>query len=190
MVKQSADHLLTVLGDLLDFSRIEHGRIEVAFQPVFRLRDGHLTGYEALARWQHPDHGMVSPAEFIPIAETTGQIIAIGEWVFQQACHQVADWRLRLDPAFQVSVNKSPVQCQHKVAGHPSWAGQMLAQRFGLGPSDTCYLSMPLFHSNAVMAGWAPAVAGRCGRDTGSGGTTAGTAGSRTPSRASSGRTA
>jgi diguanylate cyclase (GGDEF)-like protein/PAS domain S-box-containing protein len=103
-------------------------QFQVVYQPIVDMATGRAAKAEALLRWHHPALGPVSPAQFIPIAETSGLIVPIGEWVFQQACHQVADWRLRLDPAFQVSVNKSPVQCQHKVAGHPSWAGQMLAQ--------------------------------------------------------------
>lgn len=103
-------------------------QLRVVYQPIVDMATGRAAKAEALLRWQHPTLGPVSPAQFIPIAETSGLIVPIGEWVFQQACQQVTQWRERLDAAFQISVNKSPVQFQHKVAGQVSWAGQMRAQ--------------------------------------------------------------
>jgi diguanylate cyclase (GGDEF)-like protein/PAS domain S-box-containing protein len=76
------------------------------FQPQLGLADGQVLGFEALVRWQHADRGMVSPAEFIPVAEETGQIIPLGNWVLREACRQAAAWPT---PA-RVAVNLSAVQ--------------------------------------------------------------------------------
>ncbi|GAA2674946.1 putative bifunctional diguanylate cyclase/phosphodiesterase [Actinoplanes palleronii] len=72
---------------------IEENQFSLVYQPIVRLSDERLTGVEALIRWNHPTRGMVSPVEFIPIAERTGQIVAIGRWALQEACRQAAEWR-------------------------------------------------------------------------------------------------
>lgn len=72
---------------------VERGEIVAAFQPIVALSDGAITGVEALARWRHPARGMVSPAEFIPVAEDTGLIGGIGGAVLREACERVARWR-------------------------------------------------------------------------------------------------
>jgi diguanylate cyclase (GGDEF)-like protein len=85
---------------------IEKQQFEVHFQPSIRLNDNSVTGFEALLRWHHPDRGMISPAEFIPIAEDTGLINQIGQWVLTEACKQAVTW----PPHMSVAVNLSPVQ--------------------------------------------------------------------------------
>jgi diguanylate cyclase (GGDEF)-like protein len=65
---------------------------ELHYQPIVDLRSGHVTGLEALVRWRHPERGIVLPDEFITIAEETGLIVPLGEWVINAACHQLADW--------------------------------------------------------------------------------------------------
>ena len=85
---------------------IERGEMHLAYQPVIALIDDQVIGYEALIRWTHPTLGMVSPAKFIPLAEETGQILAIGAWVLQEACRQAA----QLPGNLYVAVNVSPVQ--------------------------------------------------------------------------------
>ena len=92
-------------------------QFRVAYQPIIDLRTGAVHKAEALIRWQHPTRGLISPAEFIPVAESSGLIIGIGEWVFRQAAAQVRKWRNSHHPDFQVSINKSPVQF-HNDAGH------------------------------------------------------------------------
>jgi diguanylate cyclase (GGDEF)-like protein len=85
---------------------ITTGGLEVHYQPCVSLQDGKITGCEALVRWRHPERGLVSPAEFIPIAEDTGLINELGEWVLTTACTEAATW-----PAdIRLAVNVSPVQ--------------------------------------------------------------------------------
>jgi diguanylate cyclase (GGDEF)-like protein/PAS domain S-box-containing protein len=85
-------------------------QFQVVYQPIVSLADGRITKAEALLRWQHPVRGWVSPAEFIPVAEASGLIHPLGQWVLEQAAAQLAQWRARLHPQFQISVNRSPVQ--------------------------------------------------------------------------------
>ncbi|MCK1390884.1 EAL domain-containing protein [Bradyrhizobium sp. 1] len=85
---------------------IAQGALEVYYQPCLSLKDDRITGCEALVRWRHPERGMVSPAEFIPIAEDTGLINQIGEWVLATACRDAANW----PDDIRLAVNVSPVQ--------------------------------------------------------------------------------
>ncbi|MFT4120593.1 EAL domain-containing protein [Bradyrhizobium sp.] len=85
---------------------ITHGGLEVYYQPCLSLKDDRITGCEALVRWRHPERGMVSPAEFIPIAEDTGLINEIGEWVLATACRDAVNW----PDDIRLAVNVSPVQ--------------------------------------------------------------------------------
>ena len=86
------------------------GQLELHYQPEIPLADGHMFGTEALLRWVHPTHGMISPARFIPIAEQSGLIVPIGEWVLATACHQAAEWIAAGREDFVMSVNLSPRQ--------------------------------------------------------------------------------
>ncbi len=85
-------------------------QLRVYYQPIIDLTDGQIYKAEALVRWQHPVRGLVSPAEFIPLAESSGLIVEVGDWVFRQAAEQVKRWRDVHHASFQISVNKSPVQ--------------------------------------------------------------------------------
>jgi diguanylate cyclase (GGDEF)-like protein len=82
------------------------GRFEIHYQPLVDLRTGEVTGCEALLRWRHPVRGMISPAEFVPVAEETGLIEEIGQWVLRTACAEAARWPMHV----RVAVNVSPVQ--------------------------------------------------------------------------------
>jgi len=93
----------------------------VLYQPIIELASGCIHKAEALIRWQHPLEGLVSPVDFIPIAEETGMILDIGDWVFQQAAIQVAEWRRSHHAEFQISVNKSPVQFNSLKQTHSKW---------------------------------------------------------------------
>jgi diguanylate cyclase (GGDEF)-like protein len=85
---------------------IESGELVLHYQPLVRTGDGRITGVEALVRWQHPDYGMVSPAEFVPIAEQSGAIGELTGWVLGEATRQLAEWRSD-GYTFGVSVNLS-----------------------------------------------------------------------------------
>lgn len=89
---------------------IERREFPVYYQPVVNLQTGQIIGAEALVRWLHPTRGMVSPAEFIPVAEETGLIVQIGEWVLQAACTQTQKWVAAGFSSFRVSVNLSARQ--------------------------------------------------------------------------------
>jgi diguanylate cyclase (GGDEF)-like protein len=89
---------------------VARGEVTVAFQPIVELSSGCTRGFEALARWNHPDLGCVTPGEFIPIAEASGEIVLIGEHVLRTACKQLARWRTQSGQDLQVTVNLSPVQ--------------------------------------------------------------------------------
>ncbi|WFU71727.1 MULTISPECIES: EAL domain-containing protein [unclassified Bradyrhizobium] len=92
---------------------IKNGELSLAFQPQGVARhsvaESDIIGFEALARWQHPVRGQVSPAEFIPIAEESGLIVEMGEWILREACREAASWPNPL----QVAVNLSPAQFMH-----------------------------------------------------------------------------
>lgn len=85
---------------------IRNGELELYFQPLFALAQNRVTAFEALLRWNHPKRGMVSPVQFIPLAEDTGLIVPIGEWVLREACRIAATWPDHI----RVAVNISPVQ--------------------------------------------------------------------------------
>ncbi|MGZ5052974.1 MAG: EAL domain-containing protein [Methylobacter sp.] len=92
---------------------LERGQLEVYYQPQVSMRDGCIIGAEALLRWRHPELGAVSPAEFIPITESSGLILPIGEWVLRSAVRQARAW---LDEGFDpltIAVNLSAVQFRH-----------------------------------------------------------------------------
>jgi diguanylate cyclase (GGDEF)-like protein len=94
---------------------INEGMIEVAYQPLFHIGSGHLRGFEALARWNHPIRGPVSPTTFIPIAEEAGMIIELSDQVLSSACAQVRQWQL-LDPSLRelkLQVNLSGADLAH-----------------------------------------------------------------------------
>jgi diguanylate cyclase (GGDEF)-like protein len=95
--KQLEDDLRTALSA---------NQFYVAYQPVVSTEGVRIVGYEALIRWDHPTRGAISPAEFIPIAEETGLIESIGEWVLRTACHEAASWPQHV----RVAVNVSPIQ--------------------------------------------------------------------------------
>jgi len=93
---------------------LERGELRVHYQPIFALSDGHITAMEALVRWEHPVKGLVSPADFIPLAEDTGLIVPIGAWVLGEACARMREWQQQFPhvPPLNVSVNLSARQFQ------------------------------------------------------------------------------
>ncbi len=103
-------------------------QFEVYYQPIVELATGNIHKAEALIRWHHPERGMVSPADFIPLAEETGLILGIGDWVFKQAVQQAKQWRSRFHESFQISVNKSPVQFHDEASTCISWPAYLEQQ--------------------------------------------------------------
>ena len=91
---------------------VERGELVLLYQPQLDLRSGGIVGFEALVRWRHPQRGMVAPSEFIPAAEETGLIGAIGEWVLRAACAQAIDWHGAGHTTLQAAVNCSAKQFQ------------------------------------------------------------------------------
>lgn len=89
---------------------LEQQQLEVYYQPILCAGTQKVCALESLIRWHHPERGMVSPAEFIPLAEESGQIVAIGNWVLEQACHDITAMNRLRDEAISVAVNISPVQ--------------------------------------------------------------------------------
>jgi len=91
---------------------IENQEFLVYYQPILSLESGRLSGFEALVRWQHPERGLVSPADFIPVAEETGLIVPIGWWVLEEACRQMRDWQSQSSSyrSLTLSVNLSSRQ--------------------------------------------------------------------------------
>ena len=87
---------------------LEQGEFVLHYQPQLSLQSGAVTGFEGVVRWQEPELGLVGPDEFIPIAEETGLILPLGEWILREACRQIAAWRARGVCPVPISVNLSP----------------------------------------------------------------------------------
>ncbi|WP_271253073.1 EAL domain-containing protein [Pseudanabaena sp. Chao 1811] len=97
---------LTQLESELHYA-LDHQEFELYYQPIVSLKNERLTGFEALIRWKNPKRGFISPIEFIPLAEDTGLIIAVGDWVIQEACQQLQDWLHKFPEAasLKMSIN-------------------------------------------------------------------------------------
>lgn len=89
---------------------LDNDELRLFYQPKFCAPRGPILGFEALLRWQHPQHGLLSPDKFLPMAEKTGMIVNIGNWVIQEACRQLRQWHLQGHPHWSVAVNLSALQ--------------------------------------------------------------------------------
>jgi diguanylate cyclase (GGDEF)-like protein/PAS domain S-box-containing protein len=120
---------------------LDRNELFLVYQPQVDMRTGTITGLEALLRWQHPQLGLVPPARFIGVAENSGMIVRIGEWVMQTACAQAKKWQDAGLPAVPVAVNVSPVQFRQQ--GFPDLVRDVLRST-GLEPK---YLELELTES-------------------------------------------
>ena len=127
---------------------LPNNELELFYQPLVSLAQYRVSSFEALLRWRHPQHGLVSPAEFISLAEETGLIIPIGEWVLQQACADAAAW----PDEIKVAVNVSAVQFRSprlvEAVSDALTASGLLAQRLELEVTE----SVLLHDSDATLA--------------------------------------
>jgi len=103
---------------------LERDELEVHYQPFYSLDEQQIVGAEALVRWRHPVHGLISPERFIPIAEETGLILPLGRYVLDKACQQACSIRVRLGVGLPISINLSPRQFQE--SGLAAYVGTML----------------------------------------------------------------
>ncbi|CAN1209780.1 Response regulator receiver modulated diguanylate cyclase/phosphodiesterase [Tumidithrix helvetica PCC 7403] len=109
-MQQTAMHRLSLEVNLQE--AIKSQQLQVHYQPIFLVNTMQLIGFEALVRWQHPTQGWISPLEFIPLAEETGLIVILGNWVLAEACRQLGRWKAQFTEAcpHRISVNLSGVQ--------------------------------------------------------------------------------
>ena len=115
---------------------MENGSLSLHFQPKHDVRTGVIVGVEALARWTHPEVGPVGPDEFIPLAERSGLITRIGEWVIRESCRQLCAWRERGLPMVRIAINLSPLQLSQPDL--PDIASRIIAEA-GLSPGHIMF---------------------------------------------------
>ncbi|MGS1116915.1 putative bifunctional diguanylate cyclase/phosphodiesterase [Castellaniella sp. UC4442_H9] len=129
-MQEQAQTRMRLVNDL--HLALDQQQFSLDYQPIVDLYTGRVAKAETLLRWHHPVMGRVPPAEFIPLAEETGIIRAIGDWVFCEATRQVAQWRSRFGQDIQVSVNISPAQLRHEGLDHAFWQSHL--NTLGLSP--------------------------------------------------------
>lgn len=128
-MQEKVDRKLYLSGQLRE--ALANEEISMFYQPIVDFKTGEIHKAEALIRWKHPELGYIPPDEFIPIAEETDQIVKVGNWVFYQVAKQISAWRFNHDPAFQVSINKSPAQFT-RLCNQEVWINYL--RRIDLGP--------------------------------------------------------
>jgi diguanylate cyclase (GGDEF)-like protein/PAS domain S-box-containing protein len=148
-MQEAAQARMRLVADLR--VAIAEKQFQLYYQPIVDLATGAIHKAEALIRWHHPNRGFIPPAEFIPLAEEIGMIVEIGDWVFHEAIHQLARWRVSLDSAFQISINKSPVQFLREDSSNKVWADSLA--EFGL-PGHSIVIEITeglLLETNAIV---------------------------------------
>ncbi|QSB01819.1 EAL domain-containing protein [Methylomonas sp. EFPC1] len=124
-MQESAQARLRLSNDLRQ--ALAGQQFYLCYQPIVELATNTVRKAEALIRWQHPTRGLINPADFIPIAEETGLISSIGNWIFQEAAEQTSRWRQSIHEKFQISINKSPVQFRNERESHRDWLDRLEA---------------------------------------------------------------
>ena len=127
-LQEAALNRMHLINDLR--GALPNNQFRLYYQPVVELANGNIHKAEALIRWQHPERGLISPAEFVVLAEESGMIVEIGDWVFREAALQVKRLRTSHHPDFQISVNKSPVQFRNDELYFKKWLPHL--QQMGL----------------------------------------------------------
>jgi diguanylate cyclase (GGDEF)-like protein len=126
-MRDAALKRMTLISDLRH--AIEHDELYLVYQPIMNMADGRINKAEALIRWLHPSRGIVCPDDFIPIAEETGLIIDISNWVFDKVCTDARHWRKTLCADLQLSINTSPVHYTDPERCITQWLERMLESR-------------------------------------------------------------
>ncbi|WP_248930419.1 putative bifunctional diguanylate cyclase/phosphodiesterase [Paenibacillus hamazuiensis] len=123
---------------------LQHGELALHYQPQMDIESGRVVGMEALIRWHHPEKGVISPVDFIPLAEETGLIVPIGEWVLKEACRQNKTWQLQGFDPIPVSINLSTRQfLQHNLK-------ETVAEVLKETGLDARYLELEITESSAM----------------------------------------
>ncbi len=133
-------------------SALERSELELFYQPLVSLADGQIVGLEALLRWVNPDLGPVEPSEFIPVAEDSGLIVPVGEWVLNEACRQMAEWTAALGTRLPIPVTANVSGRQLAERDFPDIVGSAL-RKSGLAPGQ---LGLELTESVLLEGGKAP----------------------------------
>ena len=118
-MQEAAMRRMSTVKDL--HTALPNNELLLYYQPIVDLSSGEIRKAEALIRWQHPKHGLMTPDRFIGYAEESRQITEIGDWVYRQALERVSQWRQAFDPDFQVCINASPVQFDSKSTHVDQW---------------------------------------------------------------------
>lgn len=111
-MQEQAQTRMRLVNDL--HVALDQQQFSLAYQPIVDLSTGSITKAEVLLRWNHPTRGLIPPSEFVPLAEETGMIRGIGDWVFCEATRQAHQWRQAYSERLQISVNISPIQFRHE----------------------------------------------------------------------------
>ncbi|MBC7876565.1 MAG: EAL domain-containing protein [Anaerolineales bacterium] len=129
LMREEAAHVLKLENGLRNALR--HGEFMLHYQPILSLHPKRITGFEALLRWQHPERGLLYPADFIKSAEESGLIVPIGQWVLYEACHQMQQWHNQFNMEFPLTIS---VNLSSRQFAHPELATQIttVLQQTGL----------------------------------------------------------
>ena len=136
------DHHLKARHELIQdlHKAVELDQFELHYQPQTRMRDGQIVGLEALVRWRHPSRGLVSPLEFIPMAEESGLIVPIGAWVLEQACRDAVQWPAHLKVAVNLSAAQFASRSVRDVVRQALTLSGLAPQRLELEITESSFL--------------------------------------------------